>query len=201
MPPTSSRRWTADDAADLLAELPEEQQIAVTRRDERLHGRRAARVGKVRRRHGGRSDDHRLRLDLSAPHDRSDDPQDSRDRAGLRVHLLPLRARQGRPSAGDALAAHAAAGVADGVHRPDHGDRHGDESLWIRRQSTSPRRSRATISLRAGPSTRRGKMLGIVTVDDAIDAIMPDGSAKKLPRFTGRGALARRRRAPPRRNR
>jgi len=30
----------------------------------------------------------------------------------------------------------------------------------------------------------RGKMLGIVTVDDAIDAIMPDDVAKKLPRFT-----------------
>jgi CBS domain-containing protein len=29
-----------------------------------------------------------------------------------------------------------------------------------------------------------GKMLGIVTVDDAIDAIMPDDVAKKLPRFT-----------------
>ena len=32
----------------------------------------------------------------------------------------------------------------------------------------------------------RGKMLGIVTVDDAIDAIMPDEFAKKLPRFTPR---------------
>jgi len=29
-----------------------------------------------------------------------------------------------------------------------------------------------------------GKMLGIVTVDDAIDAIMPEELAKKLPRFT-----------------
>jgi magnesium transporter len=31
-----------------------------------------------------------------------------------------------------------------------------------------------------------GKMLGIVTVDDAIDAIMPDDMAKKLPHFTAR---------------
>jgi magnesium transporter len=31
-----------------------------------------------------------------------------------------------------------------------------------------------------------GKMLGIVTVDDAIDAIMPDEVAKKLPHFTVR---------------
>jgi CBS domain-containing protein len=31
-----------------------------------------------------------------------------------------------------------------------------------------------------------GKMLGIVTVDDAIDAIMPDDVAKKLPHFTAR---------------
>jgi magnesium transporter len=33
---------------------------------------------------------------------------------------------------------------------------------------------------------REGKMLGIVTVDDAIDAIMPDEIAKKLPHFTAR---------------
>jgi magnesium transporter len=32
----------------------------------------------------------------------------------------------------------------------------------------------------------RGKMLGIVTVDDAIDAIMPDDIAKKLPRLRAR---------------
>ncbi len=32
----------------------------------------------------------------------------------------------------------------------------------------------------------RGTMLGIVTVDDAIDAIMPDDVAKKLPRLTAR---------------
>lgn len=31
-----------------------------------------------------------------------------------------------------------------------------------------------------------GKMLGIVTVDDAIDAIMPEDLAKQLPRFTAR---------------
>jgi CBS domain-containing protein len=30
----------------------------------------------------------------------------------------------------------------------------------------------------------RGKMLGIVTVDDAIDAIMPEDMARKLPKFT-----------------
>ena len=29
-----------------------------------------------------------------------------------------------------------------------------------------------------------GKMLGIVTVDDAIDAIMPEKIAHSLPRFT-----------------
>ena len=32
----------------------------------------------------------------------------------------------------------------------------------------------------------RGMLLGIVTVDDAIDAIMPSDLAKKLPRFTAR---------------
>jgi magnesium transporter len=33
---------------------------------------------------------------------------------------------------------------------------------------------------------REGKMLGIVTVDDAIDAIMPEDLAKELPRITAR---------------
>ncbi|MDQ6929222.1 MAG: CBS domain-containing protein [Candidatus Eremiobacteraeota bacterium] len=32
----------------------------------------------------------------------------------------------------------------------------------------------------------QGKMLGIVTVDDAIDAIIPESFARKLPRFTAR---------------
>lgn len=32
----------------------------------------------------------------------------------------------------------------------------------------------------------RGKMLGIVTVDDAIDAIMPEDLARKLPHFTAK---------------
>ncbi|MFN2449625.1 MAG: magnesium transporter [Candidatus Baltobacteraceae bacterium] len=36
-----------------------------------------------------------------------------------------------------------------------------------------------------------GTMLGIVTVDDAIDAIMPEDWAKKLPRFTGRSRVRR----------
>jgi magnesium transporter len=36
-----------------------------------------------------------------------------------------------------------------------------------------------------------GKMLGIVTVDDAIDAIMPEEIARKLPKFTARRAIPR----------
>ena len=37
----------------------------------------------------------------------------------------------------------------------------------------------------------RGKMLGIVTVDDAIDAIIPERLTKQLPRFTKRGQRRR----------
>ena len=37
-----------------------------------------------------------------------------------------------------------------------------------------------------------GKMLGIVTVDDAIDAIMPEDMAKRLPKFTTHRADSRR---------
>ncbi|HEY5257807.1 MAG TPA: CBS domain-containing protein [Candidatus Baltobacteraceae bacterium] len=45
----------------------------------------------------------------------------------------------------------------------------------------------ARYDLLAAPVTNEhGTMLGIVTVDDAIDAIMPEELAKKLPRFTAR---------------
>jgi magnesium transporter len=45
----------------------------------------------------------------------------------------------------------------------------------------------ARYDLLAAPVTdARGQLLGIVTVDDAIDAIMPEELAKKLPRFTAR---------------
>ena len=37
----------------------------------------------------------------------------------------------------------------------------------------------------------KGHMLGIVTVDDAIDAIIPDNLKRKLPRFTARRQSAR----------
>jgi CBS domain-containing protein len=51
----------------------------------------------------------------------------------------------------------------------------------------------ARYDLLACPVTdEHGKMLGIVTVDDAIDAIIPERLKKKLPRFTKHG---RRRRA------
>ena len=51
---------------------------------------------------------------------------------------------------------------------------------------TWPRRSRATICSPVRCSTTTGKMLGIVTVDDAIDAIIPERLKKQLPRFTKR---------------
>ena len=52
--------------------------------------------------------------------------------------------------------------------------------------TTSPRRSRATICWPCPVVDDDGKMLGIVTVDDAIDAIMPETSPRNLPRFTAR---------------
>jgi Mg/Co/Ni transporter MgtE len=36
-----------------------------------------------------------------------------------------------------------------------------------------------------------GKMLGIVTVDDAIDAIIPEDMAKRLPKFTAHRTASR----------
>jgi Mg2+ transporter MgtE len=51
----------------------------------------------------------------------------------------------------------------------------------------------ARYDLLACPVTdEQGKMLGIVTVDDAIDAIIPERLKRKLPRFTKRAQAQRR---------
>jgi magnesium transporter len=50
----------------------------------------------------------------------------------------------------------------------------------------------ARYDILACPVTdEQGKMLGLVTVDDAIDAIIPERLTKKLPRFTKRGQRRR----------
>jgi Mg/Co/Ni transporter MgtE len=71
-----------------------------------------------------------------------------------------------------------------------------DADLITVRPDTSAEDVTATIArydLLACPVTEEsGKMLGIVTVDDAIDAIIPERLKKQLPRFTKR---AQRRRA------
>jgi len=71
-----------------------------------------------------------------------------------------------------------------------------DTDLISVRPDTSAEDVTATIArydLLACPVTdERGKMLGIVTVDDAIDAIIPERLTKQLPRFTKH---AKRRRA------
>ena len=71
-----------------------------------------------------------------------------------------------------------------------------DTDLITVRPDTSAEDVTATIArydLLACPVTdEHGKMLGIVTVDDAIDAIIPERLTKQLPRFTKR---AQRRRA------
>jgi magnesium transporter len=62
------------------------------------------------------------------------------------------------------------------------------------RPDTSSEEVAATIArydLLAVPVTdEHGKMLGIVTVDDAIDAIMPEDLARKLPKFTHHRAIS-----------
>ncbi|HEV3086318.1 MAG TPA: CBS domain-containing protein [Candidatus Elarobacter sp.] len=71
-----------------------------------------------------------------------------------------------------------------------------DTDIISVRPDTSAEDVTATIArydLLAVPVTdERGKMLGIVTVDDAIDAIIPERLTKQLPRFTKH---AKRRRA------
>jgi CBS domain-containing protein len=71
-----------------------------------------------------------------------------------------------------------------------------DSDLITVRPDTPAEEVAATIArydMLAVPVTdEAGKMLGIVTVDDAIDAIIPDRLKKQLPRFTKR---AQRRRA------
>ena len=71
-----------------------------------------------------------------------------------------------------------------------------DTDLVTVRSDTSAEDVAATIArydILACPVTdEQGKMLGLVTVDDAIDAIIPERLTRKLPRFTKR---AQRRRA------
>jgi magnesium transporter len=70
-----------------------------------------------------------------------------------------------------------------------------DTDLITVRPDASAEDVAATIArydLLACPVTdERGKMLGIVTVDDAIDAIIPERLKKQLPRFTKRGQRRR----------
>ena len=70
-----------------------------------------------------------------------------------------------------------------------------DADLVAVRPDASAEDVTATIArydLLACPVTdQHGKMLGIVTVDDAIDAIIPDRLKKQLPRFTKRGQRRR----------
>ena len=173
-----------DDAADLLGELPEDQ------RSELLAEMEPETAGELRdlveydedtRR---RPDDDRLRVDLPAPHRRRDDRQDPRDRAGVRVHLLPVRPRPAREAAGRPLAAHAVALAPDGVHPQADGYRRRERPHPTRANRTSPRRSPATTCSPVPCSTRTARCSGIVTVDDAIDAIIPEKLANSLPRFT-----------------
>ena len=63
----------ADDAADFLAELPEEQQSELLAEMNAYTAGELREFGEVSRRHRRRYDDDGLRLDLSAPHDRSHD--------------------------------------------------------------------------------------------------------------------------------
>ena len=109
--------------------------------------------------------------------------QDSRAGPRDRVHLLPLRRRPIGEAARRALAAHAPALLPDAtIHTIMDTDL--VSVAPTTRPSTSPRRSRATICWPVRSSTRAGKMLGIVTVDDAIDAIIPERLKKQLPRLT-----------------
>ena len=156
--------------------------IAAARRNERLHRRRVARTRQVSRRYRRRPDDDRLRVDLSAPHDRGDDSQDSRNRARVGVHLLSVRARQRRISYSERspcarCCSRCPTAFIDRIMETDLVT----VEPQVRRPSTSRRRSRGTICLPCPCVDDDGKMLGIVTVDDAIDAIMPDDIAKKLP--------------------
>ncbi|MBV8579357.1 MAG: magnesium transporter [Candidatus Eremiobacteraeota bacterium] len=70
-----------------------------------------------------------------------------------------------------------------------------DTDLVSVRTDTSAEDVAATIArydMLACPVTdEQGKMLGIVTVDDAIDAIIPDRLTKQLPRFTKHGQRRR----------
>ena len=119
-----------------------------------------------------------------------DDRQDSRDRARDRVHLLLYVTDQAEKLLG-VLSLRTLL-----LSRPDatiHSVM--DSDVVTVKPDTSSEDVAATIArydLLAVPVLdERGHMLGIVTVDDAIDAIIPDNLKRKLPRFTTRHQAAR----------
>ena len=174
----------SDDAADLLGDLPEEQQEQLLARWTPRRADDLRELVAIRRRHRRRSDDDRLRVDLSAPHGRRDDREDPRARAGDRVHLLPLRDRPIGETARRALACARCCSR----HPTPRSTRHGDATSSASIPTPRPTDVASTIArydLLACPVLdETGKMLGIVTVDDAIDAIIPERLKKQLPRFT-----------------
>ena len=136
-------------------------------------GRGARRPARLPRGHGRRHDDDRVRRGRGAPDRRPDDRAAARARARRRDDLLRLRRRRRGPAGRRAVAA-----------RPDRrpavdADRRGDDrraGLGRRpgRSGRGRRRSSpATTCWRSRSSTPGGGWSGIVTVDDAIDTILP----------------------------
>lgn len=125
----------ADDAADLLAELPQEQ------RSELLAEMNTYTADELRElvkypedTAGGLMTTDYVWI---YPHRTTEATirENSRDRSRLGIHLLPLRGRQGRSLARDALAADPFAGAAHCIYQSHHGDRYGHRaSRYARRR-------------------------------------------------------------------
>ena len=88
-----------------------------------------------------------------------------------------------REAARRALAAHAAARAADGIHPQAHGSRRRERPPDVSAEEVASTIARYDLLGRPVVDDEQ-PMLGIVTVDDAIDAIIPEKIAQSLPRFT-----------------
>ena len=143
------------------------------RPDGARRGRGARRPARLPGGHRRRDDDHRVRRGRGAPHGRADDRAAARARARRRDDLLRLRGRRRRPAGRRPVAA-----------RPDRGqagdaDRRGDDRrAGLGRRPGRPRRGRRhgrplQPAGRPGGRRRASGWSGIVTVDDAIDTILP----------------------------
>ena len=111
----------------------------------------------------------------------------ARARARRRDDLLRLRGRRRGAAGGRAVAARPDRRAAGQPGRRGHDPGAGGRRTCWPTRTRSPRSSPATTCWPCPCVDAAGRLVGIVTVDDAMDTILPAGWRRRLPRPVGRG--------------